>query len=294
MVGTPLLRHIASQAERVLATDLRPSHFTPPNSNVEVRQLDVARFDELEQTIAGFEPTLIINLAAETSLETCESSPTPALATNLAAAIKIAELCAAGGIDLVHFSSAGVFDGLLPRMYTEDDYPIAISVYGWTKAASERAVAAIHPEALILRPGWMFGGGRGVDHKFVGAILAQVEAGNTVVRAVTDKLGVPTYSPDLARQVCELVRIGAFGLYHAVSGSHAVSRFDVAEHLIAILGLPVAVEPATSAEFARTFPVPRPPSEALACEKLRASGAHVMRQWEDCLAEYVADEWARA
>src|SRR5690606_12483547 len=161
--------------------------------------------DRLAQVIDDLRPDLILHLAAETDLEFCETHPDIAEATNAVATRGVAELAERSGATLVYISTAGVFDGGKQDAYTEHDPANPIMVYGQTKYDGEEHVRAVCGRAYVVRAGWMVGGGRANDHKFVSKILMQLADGKQTIHAVDDKWGTPTYTHDFAMNLFALL-----------------------------------------------------------------------------------------
>jgi dTDP-4-dehydrorhamnose reductase len=136
----------------------------------------------------------------------------------------------------------------------------------------------------------MVGGGR-KDHKFVARILDQIAEGRTTLFAVGDKLGTPTYAPDFAACLGNLVESGAYGLYHmACEGSG--SRYDVAKEIVAVLGRDdVVVEEVDSEFFRSEFPTERPRSEIMTNTVLGLQRMDLMRPWQAALGDYLKDTY---
>jgi dTDP-4-dehydrorhamnose reductase len=143
---------------------------------------------------------------------------------------------------------------------------------------------------LVCRAGWMMGAGPRKDKKFIQKLMKQLKEGRRELFVVDDKLGTPTYTRDFARNVALLLEKRLWGLYNMVC-SGVTSRLEVAEYLVAALGLSDRVEitPVHSDYFAAEYFSPRPPSERLLTRKLDLRGLNVMRDWRVCLDEYLAE-----
>ena len=131
-------------------------------------------------------------------------------------------------------------------------------------------------------------GGADRDHKFVAKVVDQLRDGARSIRAVTDKLGTPTYTQDFAQNLLELVGTRFYGRYHMACLGEG-SRLDVAREIIAFFGrLDVEVVPVTSEAFAAEYPAPRPRSEMMRNYMLDLRGMNRMRPWQIALREYLA------
>src|SRR4029453_10846539 len=152
--------------------------------------------------------------------------------------------------------------GASAEPYTEFDTPSPINVYGRSKLEGEHLVEQFVPEHYIVRAGWMVGGGA-KDHKFVARIITQLAVGRRTIYAVSDKVGAPTYAPDFAACFSRLLETEIFGLYHMVCEGWG-SRYDVAEHILNVLGrTDVELVDVDSSFFRERFFAPRPRSEGL-------------------------------
>lgn len=246
-------------------------------------RLDVASSADVAAACARIEPAAIINLAAMTDLEECERDPARTYEVNAWGVRNLVREVRARNIPFVHISTAGVFDGARPS-YAECDAHEAnpLSVYGKSKYAGE-LIARTYPRSIVVRSGWMIGGGPTKDKKFIGKILAQVRAGARDIAVVHDKAGTPSYTYDIARMILQLLRDDAYGLYHSCCLG-AGTRVDIAEALVDSFGLrdAVSIRPVASSYFKDGYFAPRPPSEIIVNTLMPAHGRH----FRECIAEY--------
>jgi len=292
MLGSALVPALMRAGHGVVATDinLTDSHPWGPTGPA-LGHLDVRDRDQVRHTMAAVQPDIVLHLAAETSLEVSDADPDHAYLTNTVATKYVAQQARSAGIPMVYISTAGVFDGRKPTAYTEFDRPNPINTYGASKYEGELLVAATVPQHFIIRAGWMVGGGRMKDHKFVSRIVDQVRDGADTIYAVTDKLGTPTYAPDFSNCLLGLLDSKVYGTYHMACGGEG-SRYDVAAHLLDVLGrTDIELVPVTSEHFAEEFPSPRPPSEIMRNLVLDLQGMNTMRPWRVALAEYLQVEF---
>ncbi|MCU1537267.1 MAG: dTDP-4-dehydrorhamnose reductase [Humibacillus sp.] len=292
MLGSALVPALVRAGHRVLATDINltdPQPWGP--TGPELGHLDVRDRDQVRHVMAATQPDIVLHLAAETSLELSDADPDHAYLTNTVATKYVAQQARSAGVPIVYISTAGVFDGQKPTAYTEFDRPNPINTYGASKYEGELLVASTVPQHFIIRAGWMVGGGRMKDHKFVSRIVDQVRDGADTIHAVTDKLGTPTYAPDFSTCLLGLLDAKVYGTYHMACGGEG-SRFDVAAHLLDVLGrTDIELVPVTSDYFADEFPSVRPPSEIMRNLVLDLQGMNTMRPWRTALAEYLHVEF---
>jgi len=292
MLGSGLVPALAGVGHEVVATDIagvgiRPwAHDVPP-----VEQLDVRDRLAIDAAMDAVTPDLVVHLAAETDLETCEADTDHAYATNAIGTKHVATAAARRGLPLVYISTAGVFDGRKEEPYDEFDTPAPINVYGHSKLLGEEYVRWLCPQSFIVRAGWMVGGGP-KDHKFVAKIIRQLREGRTELHAVIDKRGTPTYVPDFSRCLTALIDSGSYGLYHMACEGEG-TRYDVARLIIDVLGYRdrVSLEPVRSSFFQAEYPAPRPPSEIMRNRALDLQQANLMRPWRVALTEYLIEDF---
>ena len=283
MLGSAVYPAFVAAGHAVVATDLEPREV----AGLPMSRLDVRSFSEVDSGIEESRAELVLHLAAETDLETCESDPDHAYLTNTVGTQNVAIACQARGLPLVYISTAGVFDGKKDDgPYDEFDQANPINVYGQSKYEGELLVLRLVPRHFVIRAGWMVGG-IDRDHKFVAKIIDQLRAGATTIRAVTDKLGTPTYTEDFAANMLALIETPFYGRYHMACLGEG-TRFDVAKEIVEFFGRhDIQVVPVTSEAFADEYPAPRPRSEMMRNYMLELRGLNRMRPWREALREYL-------
>jgi dTDP-4-dehydrorhamnose reductase len=257
-----------------------------------LERLDIRDPEACRQVIGEFRPDVVIHLAAEIDVDGCEKDPDHAFLTNAIGTHNVALASREVDAVVVYTSTAGVFGGdKADAPYTEYDTPGPANVYGHAKLAGERSVETLVDRYFICRAGWMIGGGP-ADSKFVGKLIEIVDGGATTLRAVSDKVGTPTYARDFASGIRALLETGYYGLYHLGNSGGACSRYDVAVALMELLGRDdVTVEPVSSAYF--PLPARWARSEAMTNYKLELLGLNRQRHWRDALKAYLRDELGR-
>jgi dTDP-4-dehydrorhamnose reductase len=283
MLGSAVFPAFVNAGHDVIATDLAPREVC----GLPMGRLDVRDAAAVEESVKEVRPDLVLHLAAETDLETCEADPDHAYLTNTIGTHNVALACREGDATVVYISTAGVFDGEKTEgPYTEFDEPRPINIYGRSKFEGEIIIQRFVPKGFVVRAGWMVGGADR-DHKFVAKVIDQLRDGARTIRAVTDKLGTPTYTHDFAQNLLELVGTPFHGLYHMACLGEG-SRFDVAREIVAFYERgDVEVIPVTSDAFAAEYPAPRPRSEMMRNYMLELRGMNRMRPWQVALREYL-------
>jgi len=245
---------------------------------------DITSHEMVPKVIAAFakaHPTgAVVNCAAYTNVDAAEENAQTAFLVNQFGAALLAENAAANKLPFVHISTDFVFDGKKSGSYSEADEPNPLSIYGASKMAGEWAVMAADPKALIIRTAWSFGPG---GSNFPMKILERAKTADRI-QVVSDEVGSPTYTIDLAAAMLRLIDVGATGLLH-VAGSGWCARDEMAREILRLAGLhKVIVISVPSA----TFPgkAERPANGILDCSKAGVLGV-IMPTWRDALARYI-------
>jgi dTDP-4-dehydrorhamnose reductase len=288
MLGSSLVPALVAAGHEVIPTDIDLTDQRPwGDAAPPVDWLDVRSRSAVRAAVDQVAPDFVVHLAAETSLEICDADPDHAYLTNTVATKYVALECRRAKIPMAYISTAGVFDGTKDEPYTEFDPPNPLNVYGASKVEGEHIVTDLVEDFYLIRAGWMVGGGVKKDHKFVSRILDQLREGRTVVHAVDDKFGTPTYAPDFGRCFAALIESDLVGLYHMACGGEG-TRYDVAAHMLDVLGRDDVELVAVDSEFFRDeFPSVRPRSEIMRNMVLDLQGMNTMRPWREALEDYL-------
>lgn len=252
--------------------------------------LDITNHDDVQWTLRGLAPDLVINTAAYNRVDDCEQDPSLALGVNAAGPHNIAHACQSIGARLLHVSTDYVFSGERTRPWTENDRAEPLSMYGVSKLAGELAVRAACPEQhYIVRVSGLFGlrGSRakGRGGNFVETMLRLQSEGRTI-RVVNDQTLAPTCTLDLALKLREFVLAQpAFGTYHMASAG-SCTWYEFARAIFDLSGLPVSLEPQSST--AAGYRARRPRYSVLANDALADAGIQQIRPWYEGLRDYLA------
>lgn len=247
---------------------------------VDLPECDVARADHVAPRIADFRPGLVINAAAFTNVEAAEDAEAEAFRVNETGAAVVAAAAHAAGTPVVYYSTDYVFGGAQSSPYQPDDPVHPIGVYARSKACGEEAVRRAGPAHFIVRTAWLFGPG---GNNFVEKMLAAA-ASRPSLKVVSDEIGSPTHTLDLALATRALATTVHYGTYHAVNEG-ACSRYDFARAIFEMAGMAVEVAPCASTEFPTK--AERPLYSVLSNDRLQAATGHRMPHWRDALRAYL-------
>lgn len=227
---------------------------------------------------------LVVNCAAFTNVDAAEAEPETARAVNAVGPGNLARACAAAGARLIHLSTDYVFSGDLGRPYEIADQTGPLSVYGRTKLDGELAVHAELPDAHVVRTSWVYTGGAGSDFA---AVMRRVAATDRTIDVVSDQTGSPTYAKDLVDALLQIAAGGIDAPILHVANAGAVSRFEQAQAVFALLGAdPRRVRPVGTDAVPR--PARRPAFSALSMEGSVRAGLRPLRPWRDALQAALA------
>jgi dTDP-4-dehydrorhamnose reductase len=245
-------------------------------------QCDITDSLAVERAALELQPTLIINCAAQPSVDACEKDHDQAYRINVLGARNVAHAAYRVAAKVVHFSTDYVFDGTADHAYTELDTPDPINWYGRTKLLSEETVRCANPDSLILRIAYVYGAH---GENPVTRVMESARTGTPMTLA-DDQIMSPTSASEVVQQTMLLIQRGAVGTYH-VSGKGQTTRYEFARSVATILGFDVQLIPAHAADIPGR--VPRPLRTPLAHEHLRLEGQDMMSDWDQALYEFLVD-----
>lgn len=249
-------------------------------------QVDIGNPASIASLFAQTRPELVINCAAYTAVDACESNLELSWRINAEGPGHLAREAARHRTRLIHVSTDYVFDGTrpAPQPYFEDDLPNPLSQYGRSKLAGEVAVAENCSDYAILRTAWLYGAtGKNFLKTMVRLALADPER---QLKVVDDQHGSLTWSRTLARQIEPLLDGAVTGIVHATSEGHA-SWYEVARSFLTAMDLPFTMRPCTTAEY--PTPAHRPANSILENRVLKAAGCNLFVDWREDLERFVGE-----
>ncbi len=248
-------------------------------------ELDITNRERVFAVISGFMPDVVINCAAYTQVDKCETEQEIAWAVNVDGPGFIAEACKSINATIVHISTDYVFDGTKepPLSYSEVDKVNPLSVYGKTKLEGERKIAQITENHIIVRTAWLYGinGNNFLKTMLKFALLTPEKQ----IKVVDDQFGSPTWSLRLALQLERLVKIKGQGLYHATSEGYC-SWYELAVYFLKQIEVPFNIVPCTTAEY--PTPAKRPANSILENARLKRSDNNRMTGWRYGVEHFIA------
>ncbi len=275
-------------------------------------ELDITDEEAMNKKIVRLKPDIIINAAAYTAVDKCETELDTALLVNGYALRFLSEAALKTGAVLVHYSTDYVFDGKNPKGYKENDEPNSLNAYGQSKFVGEQMIlmtansvlggcagCAMAPKGCgkiidkkplkfyLIRTSWLYGRS---GKNFVGTMISLAEK-LPELKVVNDQFGKPTYTADLAKATKSLIESKhPFGIYHFTNetGKKGITWYDFAKEIFKIKKIKVKVKPVTTKEFYsgnKNYLAERPKYSMLLNTKLPKA-----RNWKEALKEYLKEK----
>jgi len=251
-------------------------------------QFDLGQVDRIRSVLAGAKFELLINCAALTNVDYCESHREEAFVVNAETPRLLAKIANEKSAKLVHFSTDYVFDGKKMGPYVEEDKAVPLSVYGESKLEGERRVLEVSSQNLVVRLSWVFGPDK---PSFIDQIIQRARESG-VVTAVADKFSAPTYTIDVASWLRLAVDKDANGILH-LANNGGCSWQEWAQYAIDVcrsLGIPLKAERVGAVSLAdmKNFVAQRPVYTVLSTSKFAAFTGVEPRHWRAAVAEYIS------
>ncbi len=259
-----------SSEYEIFNTDVACDHAT---------KLDITNIDQVLELAREVKPYAIINCAAHTGVDACETDQDNAYRINAIGPRNLSIAATETGAKMVHISTDYVFAGNAKKPYVEFDRPDPQGMYGATKLAGEQFVQQFAKDFFIIRTAWLYGDGK----NFVKTMLRLSET-NDEVRVVGDQFGTPTSTAELAKAIRVLLPTENYGLFHGTCEG-SCNWADFAKEIFRLAGKDTKVKDITTAEY--PTPAVRPAYSVLENYMFKLTTDFQFAQWQDAAAEYV-------
>ena len=280
-LGTQLQKIIALGASEL--GDIPSGVIGSKVTAIDVNELDITDKKAVEDFIEKENPDVLINCAAMTNVDGCESNLETAMKVNAMGPRNLAIACEKTGSKLVHVSTDYVFNGVGNKPFAEWDVCDPQSVYGKSKFLGENYVKEFCSKYFIVRTSWLYG------YKGKNFVRTMVNLGKNhkEITVVDDQRGNPTNAEDLAHHILKLIPTEEYGIYHC-TGEGECSWYDFAAKIMEDFGLDCKVNPCSTEEYNKNNNVPtkRPEYSSLDNLMLKCTVGNEMRNWEDALLTY--------
>ena len=247
--------------------------------------LDIVDSELVARTLADDKPEIVINCAAWTDVDGCESDAERAFQVNALGPENLARACQSVDAAFVTISTDYVFDGRKEGFYTQKDEPHPLGVYGVSKLEGEERARKANPKTIVARTGFVFGSG---GKNFLSTVVARARRGE-VLQAISDARGTPTFAADLAARLRELAVQSDASLFHVVNSGTGASYEEFVRLALKMVGLEqIQVTPVTVESLKR--PAQRPANSCLRCLVSESLGLVAMPNWREALGRFVAQD----
>ena len=253
-----------------------------------INEIDITDKELTEKSITKHKPDLVINSAAFTQVDLCETEDLQAWKVNALGVKHISLVCKKIDAELLHISTDYIFDGSKKTPYIEDDKPGPLNVYGITKLDGEYYLKNILEKYYICRVSGIYGIHKciGKGSNFVDTMLKLANERDEL-RIVGDEILTPTYTLDIAKQIRELIKIHRYGIYH-VTNQGECSWYEFACEIFRLAGIDIKVTEITSDEYPTA--AKRPSYSVLENKALKDIGIDHMSHWKGALDEYIKEK----
>lgn len=248
-------------------------------------RLDITDTVAVNAALMRIKPDAVIHCAAWTAVDAAEDEENHSrvYAVNVDGTANIASACSALDCKLLYISTDYVFDGQGDEPWRPDCRTYApLNVYGRSKLEGELAVASTVERFFIVRTAWVFG----VNGKNFVRTMLELGRTHDSLRVVNDQIGTPTYTPDLARLLANMIESEKYGYYHATNEGGFISWYDFAVEIFRQAGYSVEVIPVSTAEYGLSKAA-RPFNSRLDKGKLTQCGFVPLPDWKDALSRYL-------
>ncbi|MBO7664408.1 dTDP-4-dehydrorhamnose reductase [Candidatus Saccharibacteria bacterium] len=280
-LGHDVMLELKSRGIDALGTDRKGED----NPEFKTAVLDITDKDNVEKLLNDYRPDAVIHCAAWTNVDGAEDPANqPAVKkVNVEGTENLAKVCKEIGAKMIYISTDYVFNGQGNKPWQPDNKNYApLNVYGQSKLDGELAVANTLDTYFIVRIAWVFGKN---GKNFVKTMLG-VGKNHTEVRVVNDQIGTPTYTPDLARLLVDMILSDKYGYYHATNEGGFISWADFTKEIFKQAGIDSKVIPVTTAEYGASVAA-RPFNSRLDKSKLKEAGFTPLPTWQDALSRYL-------
>lgn len=256
---------------------------------VNSRQMDITKADMVRYVMTDVKPEAVIHCAAWTAVDDAEDKVEAVRAVNALGTENIARLCKEQDCKLMYISTDYVFDGTGETPWEPDDDRQPLNVYGQTKYEGELAVEKYAEKFFIVRIAWVFG----LNGKNFIKTMLELAKTHEELKVVSDQIGSPTYTRDLAGLLADMIETDKYGWYHATNEGFC-SWYDFAREIFrqaSALGhtecQQMTVKPVASGEFPTK--AARPSNSLMSKNKLTENGFRRLPEWQDAVARYLKE-----
>lgn len=290
-LGHDVMNELAARGHEGVGSDIAPAYAGVADgsgvTSAPYIQLDITDGEAVSRVLEDVRPDAVIHCAAWTAVDLAEDEDKreKVFAINALGTRYIAEACRGQGCKMMYISTDYVFNGQGETPWEPDckDYA-PLNVYGQTKLEGELAVSELLEKFFIVRIAWVFG----LNGKNFIKTMLNVGQKYDTLRVVSDQIGTPTYTLDLARLLVDMIETEKYGYYHATNEGGYISWADFAKEIFRQAGMNTQVTPVTTAEYGLSKAA-RPFNSRLSKKKLIEAGFEPLPTWQNALSRYLKE-----
>ena len=254
---------------------------------IDIKDLDITNKEAVFNYIKSYKPDVIMHNAAYTAVDKAELNYDDCYKVNSLGTKYIAEAAKEIDAKMVYISTDYVFDGNKNGIYEISDQTSPLSVYGKTKLLGEEFVKSCLSKYFIVRISWVFGIN---GNNFVKTMLRLANEGKKELNVVSDQIGSPTYTADLAVLLCDMIETEKYGIYHATNEGYC-SWYDFAKKIFELANKDIVVNPVTTAEYLKLVKqqAKRPMNSKMSKLCLDQAGFNRLPSWENASERYLKE-----
>lgn len=290
-LGHDVINELVARGHEGIGSDVHPAYAGvqdgSPVCTAPYCPLDITDGAAVERVLASARPDAVVHCAAWTAVDAAEEPELrdKVFAINASGTENVARACKALDCKMIYLSTDYVFEGKGTEPWKPDCTAFApVNVYGKSKLEGERAVAGLLNKYFIVRIAWVFG----LNGKNFIKTMISVGKTHGTVRVVSDQIGTPTYTRDLARLLVDMAETEKYGYYHATNEGGYISWYDFCVEIYRQYGLKTEVLPVSTEEYGLSKAA-RPHNSRLSKEKLTEQGFAPLPDWKDALARYLRE-----
>jgi dTDP-4-dehydrorhamnose reductase/dTDP-4-dehydrorhamnose 3,5-epimerase len=243
---------------------------------------DITNKEQCKEYIFKIKPDVIVHCAAYTAVDKAEDEQEKCYAVNVEGTRNIAEACNKIDAKMVYISTDYVFSNEDEEPHLEDNPTNPVNYYGYTKEQGELVVKELLEKHFIIRTSWVYGKN---GNNFVMTMLKLAESRDEI-SVVNDQLGTPTYAPDLAILICNIIQTTKYGIYHVVNEGYC-SWYEFAKAIFEKSGVDIRVNPVSTSAYPTR--AKRPLNSRLSKSNIDKSGFERLPDWKDALVRYLEE-----
>jgi len=250
-----------------------------------IKSMDITVPAQVKKTLYSLRPDVVIHTAAYTAVDKAETEQDLCMAVNYEGTRNISQACREIGAELIFLSTDYVFDGTKKSPYVETDPPHPLNVYGQSKYLGEQAVISLVERYKICRTSWLIGL-HGIQGPSFLEKIFQAAREKKTLRVVSDQIGRPTFTFDLALMLERFISLQEYGVFH-VANSGSCSWYELAKTALEMKGdRDVEILPLPSKDY--QCAAKRPLNSILDSPRLLQLGIPLLRPWQNGLKDYLS------